>query len=833
MKKLIILVLFFSTISTYAQKQGNIWYFGSNAGVNFNTSPPTALTDGQISTWEGCATIANDDGNLLFYTDGITVYTKNHTVMENGYGLYGDPSSTQSGVIIPHPTNKNLYYVFTVALQGGSLYYSIVDISKQSGYGEVIEKNNKILDLSTEKITAVKHKNGTDMWVIAHEYLSNKFYAYLITKDGFQPTPVITAVGSVMGMSYTSTIGYLKASPKGTKLAAAVYFPDKLTEVYDFDKGTGVVSNPVTLTNFNGFGAYGVEFSPNEKFLYITEHDSGIPCNLYQVKLPVTSGDIKDRSVSIAKLDGFGALQLASDGKIYVDQVYSQYLHAIEEPNEEGAKSKFKENAIYLEGRTCTYGLPTFNQSFFAEVGFSNSGQCLGDITTFKLKSSVSNIDSVRWNFGDAASGNKNSSKQQNPTHLYEKAGTYNVTVNVYYQGTFATYSNSVNVYELPVVSLGNDTTLFYGQSLLLDAGNPGSIYKWSDGSTQRTLLVKSPGTYIVQLTSPTGCGGADTINVHYDQVINVGLKADTTICVGETIQLNVALPGASYLWSDGSTNSSITVNQTGKYWVKITNAYQNRVKTDTITVKHYQFSSIGIVSDTILCEPQLATITATGAKSGETYSWFDSNKTFLENNNGTFHTGLIKTNTNFYVQLTNGKCVGDMRKVSLIFDKPVATIVNKDTIIVLGSTVKLNGKGGKYYHWEPALYLDDTDIPNPVSAPGDDITYQLIVLNDNGCTDTATVKILVRKQVSIPNTFTPNGDGVNDTWTIRYIDRLPDNQVYIYSRQGSLIRNFRNYSNTWDGTGSNGQPLPAGVYYYVIYLDKNTRQSGYITIIR
>jgi gliding motility-associated-like protein len=833
LKFYILLALLLCSGPLFAQKQSNIWYFGNYAGVDFNTSPPTGLTDGQLSTWEGCATISNDNGKLLFYTDGITVFTKTHNRMVNGEGLFGDPSSTQSGVIIPHPTNKNLYYVFTIMLQGGSLYYSVVDVSKQSGMGEVVEKNILVLEKSTEKITAVKHKNGSDIWVVTHEYLTNNFYTYLITKNGFQSIPIKSSVGTVMGISYSSTIGYMKASPKGSKLAAALYYPEKLTEIYDFDKETGAVSNPVTLSNFNGLGAYGVEFSPNEKYLYITEHGSSEPLNLYQVKLPVTSGDIKDRSVSIAQLGGLAALQIASDGKIYVDQYGSGYLHAIEEPNEEGANSKFKENVIFLKGRTTTYGLPTFNQSFFAEIGFSNAGQCLGDITQFTLRASVDHIDSLRWNFGDNLSGNKNTSTENNPKHLFTKPGIYNVTLVVYYDGESASYNSDVTISALPVVKLGADTILFYGQTLLLDAGYPGSAYQWSNGGAQQTNLITSPGTYSVQMVDPAGCSGADTINVKYDQIINVGLKSDTIICKDETIKLDVSLPGASYVWSTGSTASSINLNQPGKYWVTITNAYQNRVKTDTINVKVYQFGRVSILSNTILCESGATSVRVSGAKNNEKYKWFSANKTFIEENTGTFYTGTLKRDTTIYVQLTNGKCEDILTPVTLTFDKPLAKIINRDTIITLGATVQLKGAGAQYYHWIPSAYLNNTDIADPISTPDDDVTYQLIVLNDNGCSDTATIKIRVKKQIMVPNTFTPNGDGINDLWSIKYIDRLPQNHVYIYSRSGILLRDMKNYTNDWDGTNKSGQPLPAAVYYYVIQLDEQTRQSGYITIIR
>ena len=112
MKKLLALLLLFIGIQTFSQKQANIWYFGQGAGVDFNFSPPRALTDGQLYTLEGCSTFSNPDGELLFYSDGTTVYDKSHNIMNYtngnpGNNLLGNSSAAQSGMIIPKPLNND------------------------------------------------------------------------------------------------------------------------------------------------------------------------------------------------------------------------------------------------------------------------------------------------------------------------------------------------------------------------------------------------------------------------------------------------------------------------------------------------------------------------------------------------------------------------------------------------------------------------------------------------------------------------------------------------------------------------------------------------------
>src|SRR5256885_14257908 len=110
---LIIFSLF--TENSFAQKEANIWYFGNYGGVDFNSGSPVVLTNSAMSAFEGCTSIANHNGQLLFYTDGMSVWNKNHQIMYNGMGLDGNSSSTQSGVIVPQPGagNGNIYYIFT------------------------------------------------------------------------------------------------------------------------------------------------------------------------------------------------------------------------------------------------------------------------------------------------------------------------------------------------------------------------------------------------------------------------------------------------------------------------------------------------------------------------------------------------------------------------------------------------------------------------------------------------------------------------------------------------------------------------------------------------
>ena len=383
MKKTIFLIMLIASVSAlFSQNQGNIWYFGNYAGLDFNGGEPKALTDSKLSTHEGCASIADEDGKLLFYTDGVYVWNKNHEVMPNGDGLKGNSSSTQSGVIIPKPNSKEIYYVFTVAEQASTdgFHYSIVDLTKENGLGDVTQKNIRLLDTVTEKITAVRHRNNKSVWIITHKWESNEFCAYLLSDDGLNSEPVTTAIGTVHKGKTPNTIGYLKASPDGSMLGVNIRSM-YICEIFDFDNETGKLSNPISLQLEIGYYMYGLEFSPNNSLLYVSIENKG---KIYQYNLQAGSEEkIKNSQTLIYDNNGSnfgGALQLGPDKKIYFSNFGKEYLSAICKPDLIGEDCEFVEEAVSLDERVASFGLPTFYQSYF-------------DITDFKEEEEIIYFD--------------------------------------------------------------------------------------------------------------------------------------------------------------------------------------------------------------------------------------------------------------------------------------------------------------------------------------------------------------------------------------------------------------------------------------------------------
>lgn len=386
MKKFPLLLLFFISFYSNAQNQAANWFFGYGAGLEFDLSANTltSIDGGALSTNEGCATISDALGNLLFYTEGSIVWDRNNDVMPNGTGLFGDASSTQSAIIVPKPNDTDIFYVFTVdnALDGShfGLNYSIVDMSLRGGLGNVTSKNINLLANCSEKVSAVlKDCITKSIWVISYASQTgsgsnyNTFYAYEVSDAGVNLVPVTS---TFTNMSTQEARGYLKLSPDGEKLACANMASGMF--LFDFDVATGSVSNQQILNiNSSSNSAYGVEFSPNSDILYVhssndqqSESPSAHASTLSQFDL--TAPNISASRITIDQRQLYrGGLQLGPDGKIYraLSASYSTglpFLSVINNPNELGAACNYQHNAVDLSPNNSSQGLPPFIQSIFA-----------------------------------------------------------------------------------------------------------------------------------------------------------------------------------------------------------------------------------------------------------------------------------------------------------------------------------------------------------------------------------------------------------------------------------------------------------------------------------
>ncbi|MEZ4857140.1 MAG: IPT/TIG domain-containing protein [Gelidibacter sp.] len=343
-----------STCNGISNNSANHWYFGNQAAIKFENNIPIALTNSAMTQVEGVASISDANGNLLFYTNGITIFNKNHQVMANGTGLTSNSSNTQAAFIVPFPQNVDKYFVITP----GPYNYSIVDMTLDNGNGAVIStaKNIPITNENSEKVAGLLASNQTDVWLITYGANQKRFNVYKITPNGINMTPIISEFSIASGF-----FGYMKISPDGTKIALANF--NQSFHLYDFDASSGIVSNQkvISFTNsIGGFGSYGIEFSPNNNLVYVSDHRG--QNRVFQFDITMQSPELIANSMIALETNtvALGAIQLGPDKKIYVARENNGFLGVIHNPDVVGTECNYVAEGMGLGGKTSNLGLPGF-----------------------------------------------------------------------------------------------------------------------------------------------------------------------------------------------------------------------------------------------------------------------------------------------------------------------------------------------------------------------------------------------------------------------------------------------------------------------------------------
>ena len=737
-------------------------------------------------TSEGCATLCNEYGNLLFYTDGIHVWNRNHQIMPNGNNLFGNQSSTQSGIIVPKPGSTSIYYIFTVVelAKPDGVCYSIVDMDLDNGNGDITSKNIQILTPTLEKINVVKHFNEIDYWLISHKFNSNSFYAYKISSTGLS-TPIVSNVGTPIGISSQNTLGYLKSSPNGKFLACANSSTTSSSmQLFNFDTSTGAISL-ISTSNFqnddDGIGVYGVEFSNDSNLLYVTNIDfKNKTSQIYQFNIQSQNQTIINNSQTLIEeyinpnsdIGTMGALQLAPDKKIYVAKNKENFLGIINNPDIVGLGCQYISQGFSLGDRICYYGLPAFITSLF-DVSFVYSNPCLGSLTQFNIPN-IPNVVNIFWDFGDTASPNNFSNLAQ-PTHLFSSAGSFTVTLTVQTTTSTKTFSRQLTIQNRPIANpmvnynlceestdsaafdlstknseiLGNQSSLNYSVSYysnLQDAQNK------QNPLPNTYINASNPETVFARIQTRNNDGCYDITN--FDLIVNKKPILESNlelIYCSDTFPNKITLSSGNmspinnltYLWSTSETTESIQVNTEGTYNVEVSTVFNCKSKR-TIKVKNSEIAKINYTIN------------------GEI-----GNYSLIINAVGT---------GNYLYALNN---INGSYQISPVFDN---------------------------------------------LAPGNHVIY---VKDSNGC-GIASDNVSV---IGYPNFFTPNNDGINDTWSLSE-NFMDFKELFIFDRFGKLIKVLSPNNKEWDGAYL-GKKLPASDYWFKLTLNNNQTINGHFTLKR
>ncbi|MBL0078288.1 MAG: hypothetical protein IPP53_03960 [Bacteroidetes bacterium] len=318
----------------------------------------------------------------------------------------------------------------------------------------------------------------------------------------------------------------------------------------------------------------------------------------------------------------------------------------------------------------------------------------------------------------------------------------------------------SINVFNYPIFSLGNDTSLCAGQTLTLTQNIAGVNYTWSDGTTNNSITVNTSGTYWLEIDNGS-CTGRDSIDINISTSgLSVNLGNDTSLCAGQTLTLTQNIAGVSYTWSDGTTNNSITVNTSGTYWLEIDNGSCTGRDSIDIIISTSGLS-LNLGNDTSLCAGQTLTLTQNIA--GVNYTWSDG----TTNNSIT-----VNTSGTYWLEIDNGSCTGRDSIDIIISTSGLSLNLGNDTSLCAGQTLTLTQNiAGVNYTWSDGT----TNNSITVNTSG---TYWLEI--DNGsCTGRDSIDIIISTSglsVNLGNdtslcagqtlTLTQNIAGVNYTWS-------------------------------------------------------------------
>lgn len=374
MKKIVLIISICFNNFSYSQNRNNIWMIGGefpnhNCGLDFNSVVVDTFTVYRnLGFFITNAGICDTTGQLLFYTNGDYIENRNYQRLQNctnfnptitgdtTYGLNG----CQAVLILPYPANPDKYYVFhlngesfTAHSQGEfqplRLWYSVVDMTLDGGLGGVVG-NRKTVEIIADtmtwgRLTACKHANGRDWWVIMHRYYSDMYYKLLVTLD----TIIVSTqnIGSVI----TSDIGGQAVfSQDGTMFAMVSPSAVDQLDIFQFDRCTGTFYNSVTITTPTIYSPLGCSFSPGGRFLYVST-------NLNVFQYDTWAGNIAASVNTVATWDStyspgatyFFMHCLAPDGKIYISTFQgTDVLHVIHNPDNLGVSCNLTQHSILL-----------------------------------------------------------------------------------------------------------------------------------------------------------------------------------------------------------------------------------------------------------------------------------------------------------------------------------------------------------------------------------------------------------------------------------------------------------------------------------------------------
>lgn len=837
----------------YSQQE-NVWAFGHNAGIDFNGNVPTAIKTALFAR-EGTASVCDENGQLLFYTEGSICWDRNHNVMPNGSALTGLPnitgmyptptgSSCQSSVIVPMPDNPNKYYVFSLSSiengnNAGRLYYSIVNMQLNNGLGDMEPGYKGVLldSLLTEMLSAVTG-GRCNIWVLTIAVNRPVLKVYSIDAAGINPIPVVSDLLPANTHGEHAMIGKIELSPDRKLLA----INRGGLGLYSFDGFSGVATGKITLGEGGAQHFFGLCFSPDNSKLYTNQfHD------IYQYDFSSNDSLLSINSKTLIGRRTWVDIKRGPDNKIYVLNYPSvdSFLSVIHFPNLAGTACQFEPDAFPLwPGTIGTLGFPNNVPVFKRDTLTSLQAYTAPPFSAeYYLQATDTTGNGYSWDNGASGIGRM----------VYE-SGVYWVK---YYTEPCRFRVDTFIVdflCKLPQLftnpSCREDRNGSAWMTSMDDRVNYSFIWRNSTGDTLSvtdSLADVPSGYYTVQITTLSGCDTIISFPIR-EEDHKISFEMDTLVCEGDIVNLINTSDNhfTEYYWDFGDNHSSTLqqaqhiYNQSGSYNVLL--AGYGKVCSDTFyktitvdaAVKNFSFTT----DRKEICVGEEIHF----------YAYKDYTTTALYWNLGMNHSLLT---LNGHIQ--HAYAITGVIPVTLTAKFRVCPDISfTDTIIVhafpfvdLGpdSVICLHGAPVILFnhqpHYDDYTYLwstGDTTANINVIHHGN---YNLTVANEHGCTTTENISVAKDCYVDIPNVFTPNGDGINDYFFPRQLLSGSVNRfrMQVFNRWGQMIFDtIHPEGRGWDGK-FNGKEQPFGTYVYRIEAEyangRNEKYEGNVTLIR
>ena len=543
------------------------WYFGNKAAINFNTVPPTVMTNSAMNTYNSSLTVSDPlTGKLLFYSNGNSFWNAAGEMIDSSV----KGAAVQDAIAIPLKAYKNRYMVFNQSR------VFVVDMQARGGRGSIILNQPFVVQNSLNRITAVKHCLSESYWLISIK--DKNFYAYLVHPNGQIDAPVISYNA---GIRYTNYLGDFVSSTDGNYLGITVYSPNGTDyiepQVFKFDKRCGVVANEVIVLPMPlGYDRpHGIAFSPDTKLVYVAYGFQESQLQQYNIFNPA------DNVLIATSPDNFNQIAPGPDGKIYITthigNVPSNKMDVVHFPNMKGSACQYQGDYLRLKGNT-NFEVPNMvlnhtgtcpsNQGFTLKA---DTALCAGQTVLFQLKGDATGIDDLEWFFADPSNPTA-SSKALSTQYVYTATGLYKPYVVMKACQKIDTFFFDVEVSKRENVNLGRDTSICHGDSILLGDANYLGPYQWSTGQTSAIIWAKKADTYHLRLMHK-GCISSDTIAIAYHPKLKTLLGDQYYICEEEKelLVLDAGKGFKKYLWLPSNDSTQwIEVRRVGNYFVVV-----------------------------------------------------------------------------------------------------------------------------------------------------------------------------------------------------------------------------------------------------------------------